>query len=212
MAFFDELSKKISSTASKAGQMAGDTAEIAKLKVQISSEQEKIRKAYAELGKKYYEAHRSDMNAEFAELINVINTSFTVIQDANVSIQEHKSNITAPSPAPAPSMPLPPGSAQVCPNCRNQIPSGARFCTFCGNELTVQNTPVCTGCGAVLEPGTKFCTSCGTPVNKISTGIPTLSTPELTEPDTPVIPIDLPEPEFSFDEPAVPETDDPETH
>lgn len=45
----------------------------------------------------------------------------------------------------------------VCPDCKTQLPAGAKFCHQCGRRLDVQ----CPHCGASLIPGSVFCTECG---------------------------------------------------
>lgn len=45
----------------------------------------------------------------------------------------------------------------VCPNCRTQVPMGAKFCNRCGAAMNSQ----CPECGADIAPGSMFCSSCG---------------------------------------------------
>ncbi len=45
----------------------------------------------------------------------------------------------------------------TCPNCGRENPTGAQFCSNCGQELGAS----CENCGAGLPEGAKFCPSCG---------------------------------------------------
>ena len=45
----------------------------------------------------------------------------------------------------------------LCPNCKTESQSGARYCTACGSQLTL----TCASCGAAHGPGDRFCAGCG---------------------------------------------------
>lgn len=57
------------------------------------------------------------------------------------------------------------GSSQTvtCPECRQAVPVGARFCGHCGSQLLVFKQ--CARCGEKLPPQAKFCLQCGAPVD-----------------------------------------------
>lgn len=48
--------------------------------------------------------------------------------------------------------------AIICPNCRAQNSTQARFCQQCGSGL---GPPACNACGAQMASGARFCSSCG---------------------------------------------------
>ena len=48
-----------------------------------------------------------------------------------------------------------------CSNCGTPIPTGAQFCSGCGQKVAPAGTP-CKNCGNILPAGTKFCPNCGT--------------------------------------------------
>ncbi|MEQ8189516.1 MAG: SPFH domain-containing protein [Candidatus Eremiobacterota bacterium] len=50
-----------------------------------------------------------------------------------------------------------------CPQCKTQLPPGAKFCAGCGTKIP--EAGVCASCQAQLLPGAKFCPNCG---NKVS--------------------------------------------
>ncbi len=48
----------------------------------------------------------------------------------------------------------------VCPACKNPVPSDARYCPHCGEPLTT--TPlICPQCGTENESSNRYCKSCG---------------------------------------------------
>ena len=63
-----------------------------------------------------------------------------------------------------------------CPQCRQDNPPGAKFCSGCGGRLEV----VCPACGHANLPGSRFCNECGKPVATPSVAAPaTRISPEL---------------------------------
>jgi len=45
----------------------------------------------------------------------------------------------------------------ICPECRNEIPEGSKFCKECGAKIELS----CSGCGKTIPPDSKFCPECG---------------------------------------------------
>lgn len=105
MAFnFDELKRKTGDLAqkgadwaqlgmSKAAQMAG----VAKLKAANLGEEDTIRKAYAELGRRYYMIHGSAPEVEFVDVVQEIEEAKAKIQANNDKIAEMKETEEKPS-------------------------------------------------------------------------------------------------------------------
>ena len=67
MAFFDELGKAISGKSREAATKVRDLTEILQLKSKLSSEKEKVNKAYINLGKAYYDRHEVSAEEEYAD-------------------------------------------------------------------------------------------------------------------------------------------------
>jgi len=46
-----------------------------------------------------------------------------------------------------------------CPNCKQDVPVGSKFCPNCGYNLSA--TVTCPKCGATIPADSKFCPNCG---------------------------------------------------
>ena len=66
MAFFDDLSKKITDASTKTIQKGKDLTDVARLNSQISAEENRINTLYGMIGKQYMELHRKDAEDAFA--------------------------------------------------------------------------------------------------------------------------------------------------
>jgi len=65
-----------------------------------------------------------------------------------------------------------------CPECRQENPSGAKFCLECGQRLSAG----CEACGKPVPPGAKFCMECGAPVAAAPTRTEPAAAPETYTP------------------------------
>src|SRR5499425_1157378 len=54
----------------------------------------------------------------------------------------------------------------ICPRCRTDNPSQAKFCLECATPLAMR----CTSCGTPLPPSAKFCLECAHPVGSVPGG------------------------------------------
>ena len=95
MAFSDDVRKTVEDVIQKGAglaqmgvNMAAQMGNIAKLKAANQTEENAIRKAYTELGKRYYVAHAADENAEFSDVLQEIETAKARIQANNAKIAE----------------------------------------------------------------------------------------------------------------------------
>lgn len=107
MADFNDFNKKAGNFAAAAFGKARDftasavdkakrTGRIAKLNLDISSEKETIRHAYADIGKLYYETHKDAPEGFFVQLVEEINTSMAAIALKEAEIAELKTEPDGP--------------------------------------------------------------------------------------------------------------------
>lgn len=167
MAFFDKLGEKITSTSKDVARKTKDLTDIAKINMQISSEEDKIKNKHLELGKLYYELFHATPNEHFQALCEEITHSSNVIESSKRQILSIK-------------------GVKICTNCGGEIPLATSFCGSCGTKVEeelpvidiepiesepVESEPVesepteqehhCTQCESVLSADAVFCTICG---------------------------------------------------
>ena len=141
MAFLDNLDnlgknigKKFSETYKSAAKKSGEFIEEAKLKIGISSEQEKIEGIYAEIGKRVYEAHirGEDLSELYKAECERIDALQELINGMKLKVLQMR-------------------NIKTCPKCQTEIESTSGFCPKCGTKQEVQE-PVneedktCCGC------------------------------------------------------------------
>ena len=148
MAFFDNLSKKLSDAGQNVSQQTKNMTEINRLNSLISENRKGISQNCFELGKAYYQAHADEEGCEFPELIERIRELLTGIEEAEESIKRLK-GITK------------------CPSCGFEVSAQSAFCPNCGAQIAaVAAKPRrCPGCGKEAPEGSSFCVYCGTKLN-----------------------------------------------
>lgn len=79
----------------------------------LNEEQQKIEACYAQLGERYYAAHKNDDSPEFPDLTDKI-------KESEKRIADHKAEV------------LKANGLMLCPSCGEQIYYKSMFCNFCG--------------------------------------------------------------------------------
>lgn len=155
MAFFDDIQNTLMKAGDAAAQKTKEITETAKLKGQISSEQQVIQDSYARIGQIYYSRFASNPEPDLAALCQRITEAILKIQDCENQIREMKNEAE-------------------CPVCHARLPKGTAFCSQCGARMEVRQNPAsengqkapaviyCRSCGAQNAAGTRFCSECGT--------------------------------------------------
>lgn len=75
---------------------------IARLRLDIASEKETIRRLYSEIGRLYYEAHRDDPEGFFVHLFQTIDASMDSIEEKKAEIAVLRAETKPAHPAPDP--------------------------------------------------------------------------------------------------------------
>lgn len=156
MAFFDDLTSRLTKAGNTAVQKTQEAAEVAKLNGQISNEEKHIHNLYTTLGTLYFQKCGMNPDSEFESVCQEIIQVQENIKMMRNQILEIRSQI-------------------VCPSCGSPVEKGTAFCSNCGyriiptvpqNSGNEEMTPVkqCS-CGAALTPNQKFCAKCGQKVN-----------------------------------------------
>ncbi|NLL06118.1 MAG: zinc-ribbon domain-containing protein [Clostridiaceae bacterium] len=117
MAFLEKFGEKLTSAGKDVARKTKELADTAKLNMQISNEEDNIKRKYAEIGKLYYELFSSSPDEKFAEFCNSISESKNKIDELRVQILEIK-------------------GIKKCSNCGAEINFTATFCSSCGNATT----------------------------------------------------------------------------
>lgn len=118
MAFFENLGKKVGEAAQAAAKKSSEIVEVTKLNISISSEEDKIQKLYAQIGKRLFEEYCSGQ--EVAEGYKVDCEAIKAHQD---NIKGFKEKIMELK------------NIQPCPNCGNEVEKTAAFCARCGTKI-----------------------------------------------------------------------------
>ena len=151
MAFFDNLSKKVSEAGQKTIQKTKELADTSRLNMMIADEEKSITNTYYQIGKLYTSIHKEDCEEDFAGMIAMVAESEAKIREYKKQIQDIK-------------------GVQRCEACGAEVPNGAAFCSSCGASMPKVQVSIpddvikCESCGADVKKGMRFCTACGKPM------------------------------------------------
>lgn len=154
MAFFDDVSKKITQVSQNVVNKTKEATDIVRIKGVLAENEKQLHDFYKEIGALYFEKHYEDFEPEFETLMN--NAKITA---NNIAAYEYQINEIK--------------SVTKCEKCGAEISKEAAFCNVCGAPVVKQAPPAmldgtkrCPTCLQPITPGFKFCTGCGTPVEE----------------------------------------------
>lgn len=120
MDFFEKLGETISTKSKDVAKRAKEVAEVVSLNAKISTQEDIIKKTYAEIGQKYYEKNKVDSFHEFGAEFDIINHALEEIERLKDEIQTIK-------------------NTKVCPKCKEEVPTDSAFCSKCGAQFEVES-------------------------------------------------------------------------
>lgn len=156
MAFFDDLTRKLSMVGQEAASQTKMFAEKTKLNSKISDEEKQLNSYFQIIGKNYYEANKDNPNAEYADQILSIKDAYSRIE----GLREQLRTVTG---------------VRICPQCGGEVANGSLFCNTCGAKMpedavapaALDGNP-CPQCGNVVPFGAAFCNICGSKMPEIT--------------------------------------------
>ena len=96
MAFFDKLGETIVNVGKDATQKAKDLSGVAKLNLDIKAKEDYVQRQYTELGRIYYEEHKTESEVDGAEHFELIKEALEEIERMKLEIMELRGTKTCP--------------------------------------------------------------------------------------------------------------------
>lgn len=116
MAFFDDLSKKLTQAGQATIQKTKEIADITRINSNISDEEKRINNFYTEIGKLYVSLHSEDFENDFTSMFDGINAAQAKIKELKKELEQIK-------------------GVKKCPNCGAEVNNEAVFCSGCGGKM-----------------------------------------------------------------------------
>ena len=125
MGFFDNLGSTISEKSKIVADKAKEVADVTKLKMQISTEESKIKEAYLEIGKLFCKKEMGEVPEEFIPYVQIVGDARAQIENLKAQINDLK-------------------GVKTCPGCGAEVPLESSFCSACGSkvETSIKPNPV----------------------------------------------------------------------
>lgn len=159
MAFFENIGKRVSEAAQVAAKKSSELVEVTKLNSSISSEENKIRELYQQIGKSVYQKFVIG-----EEVIPEVNDTCLEIQTREKTIDDLKEKIHEIK------------NIRLCEQCGAELDRDTAFCSKCGAKQEPIKPPeqaeenveeqktspgLCESCGCAVDEGSAFCSNCG---------------------------------------------------
>ncbi len=126
MSLFEEIKRSASDVANKAVKKTGELTTIAKLGINVKSNEAKLSSVFEEIGFMFYEAQCTgdDHTSDIASLIMKADKIKADIENTKKEIAKLKKVV-------------------VCQNCGNEISEEAAYCSFCGAKVEKVEPETC---------------------------------------------------------------------
>jgi hypothetical protein len=116
MAFFEDLGKKLTKVGEVAAEKTKEVAEFTKVNAKILDTQNKLDKAYIEVGKRYVELHPANEEDEMKSAVEAVYGLEDQLKELRKQLQDLKGTLK-------------------CEICGAECAAEAVFCSKCGAEL-----------------------------------------------------------------------------
>ena len=116
MAFFEDLGKKLTKVGEAAAEKTKEVAEFTKVNAKILDTQNKLDKAYIEVGKRYVELHPANEEDEMKSAVEAVYGLEDRLKELRKQLQDLKGTLK-------------------CEICGAECAAEAVFCSKCGAEL-----------------------------------------------------------------------------
>lgn len=130
MAFLDDIHKSVAEAANYTAKKATELSGIAKLKLNIKSEEATLERCYCDIGRLFYTAEREgvDHTTEISTLIMQVDKIIANITACREELSKHKKTVT-------------------CKACSAEVPKEFAFCPSCGAKIEKE----CENCSETCE-------------------------------------------------------------
>ncbi|MGE5398615.1 MAG: zinc ribbon domain-containing protein [Chitinophagales bacterium] len=134
MAFFKDLSKKITEGVQDASEKASELVEVQKLNLAINKEKNAIDDTKQQIGDKIFAMYLSGepLPDVLSADLQTITTHLQAITGLEAKIREIKGEPPIAAP-PQPNTPAP-AAVKFCPECGSKLAEGSAFCGECGTK------------------------------------------------------------------------------
>lgn len=116
MDFFNKLGDTIVSATQEVVEKGKDMTDAAKLQYEKKTKEDYCRKQFEEIGKKFYEANKDVIPADYMDLFDEVEATNARIEELKLEIANLKGGVT-------------------CPKCGAIVSSTASFCSECGAKM-----------------------------------------------------------------------------
>lgn len=165
MDFFTDLGNKITNTGKSVADKAKDLTELTRLNAKVVSEENRLSKAYCEIGKLYYAQSQGELGEEYEEQAAAAKAALSEIASLKERIKALK-------------------GVRVCVQCGKEIGKNDLYCCSCGarNELEEPEAKtidqICPVCKSVVPMDVVYCPTCGEKLIKEEEAAPEEETAE----------------------------------
>lgn len=136
MDFLSKVSAKAGETFqtikdSEVTKKAKNYAGIPGLQLQVGKCESLIKKAYEEIGEKYFQEHEHEAGGDYAEQFQAVRENQKKIGQLKAEIEEKKAGGSNTADAKEGDISI----EKVCPICGRTVPDDAAFCSVCGHQF-----------------------------------------------------------------------------